>query len=78
MAESGHGIAIVLSVLRTDRYRLQVSAIAYRGETLRERPAIYWDRRRPLPRYAEAFCDMLGANMREAFPIPHPTGSATR
>ncbi|TPG55720.1 LysR family transcriptional regulator [Roseomonas nepalensis] len=73
MAESGHGVAIVPSVLRTDRYRLHVAALAYRGEPLRERTAIYWDRRRPLPRYAEAFCDMLGAYMREVFPISRPT-----
>ena len=78
MAESGHGVAIVPSVLRTDRYRLHIAVIAYRGEPLRERPAIYWDRRRPLPRYAEAFCDMLGAYMREVFPISRPTRAATR
>ncbi len=78
MAESGHGVAIVPSVLRTDRYRLHVAAIAFRGEKLRERSAIYWDRRRPLPRYAEAFCDMLGAYMREVFPISRPTRAPTR
>lgn len=78
MAESGRGVAIVPSVLRTDRYRLHIAAVLYRGEPLRERPAIYWDRRRPLPRYAEAFCDMLGAYMREVFPISRPTRAATR
>ncbi len=78
MAESGHGVAIVPSVLRTDRYRLHIAALVYRDEPLRERPAIYWDRRRPLPRYAKAFCDMLGAHMREVFPISRPTRAATR
>lgn len=73
MAEGGHGIAIIPSVLRTDRYRLRIAAVAHRGEPLRERAAIYWDRRRPLPRYAEAFCEMLGAYMREVFPISRPT-----
>ena len=72
MAESGHGVAILPSVLRIDRYRLSVAAITYRGEPLRERTAITWDRRRPLPRYAEAFCDMLGGYMREVFPISRP------
>lgn len=73
MAESGHGVAIIPSVLRTDRKGLRVAAIAYRGEPVRVWPAIYWDRRRPLPRYAVAFCDMLGAYMREVFPISRPT-----
>ena len=73
MAESGHGVAIIPSVLRTDRYQLQVAALTYRGDPLRERAAIYWDRRRPLPRYAVAFCDMFSAYMREVFPISRPT-----
>jgi DNA-binding transcriptional LysR family regulator len=78
MAESGHGVAIIPSALRADRYNLRVAAIAFRGEPLRERAAIYWDRRRKLPRYAEAFCDMLGAYMREVFPISRPTGHRPR
>jgi LysR family nitrogen assimilation transcriptional regulator len=73
MAESGHGVAIIPSPLRTDRYTLQVAALTYRGDALRERAAIYWDRRRPLPRYAVAFCDMFGAYLREVFPISRPT-----
>ena len=73
MAESGHGVAIIPSPLRTDRYQLQVAALTYQGDPLRERAAIYWDRRRPLPRYAVAFCDMFSAYMREVFPISHPT-----
>jgi DNA-binding transcriptional LysR family regulator len=75
MAESGHGVAIVPSALRTDRYQLRVAALTYRREPLRERSAIYWDRRRPRPRYAEAFCDLFGAYMREIFPISRPTKS---
>lgn len=77
MAEGGHGVAIVPSVLRTGRYRLSIAAIAYRGELLRERPAIYWDRRRSLPGYAEAFCDLLDAHMRDVFPISRPTVAAS-
>lgn len=73
MAESGHGVAVIPSALRTDRYGLRIAAITYRGEPLRIRLAIYWDRRRALPRYAEAFCGMLGAYMREVFPISRPT-----
>jgi DNA-binding transcriptional LysR family regulator len=76
MAESGHGVAIIPSALRTDRYELNVAALTYRDAPLRERSAIYWDRRRLLPRYAEAFCDMFGAYMREVFPISRPTKAA--
>jgi DNA-binding transcriptional LysR family regulator len=73
MAEAGHGVAIVPSALRTDRYRLRIAAVAQHGEPLRERAAIFWNARRPLPRYAEAFCSMLGAYMQEVFPISRPT-----
>jgi len=73
MAESGHGVAIIPSALRTDRYDLGIAALTYRRQPLRERSAIYWDRRRSLPRYAKAFCEMLGAYMREVFPISRPT-----
>lgn len=67
MAEHGHGVAIIPSILRTDRYGLRIAAIVHRGEPVLVRPATYWDKRRPLPRYAEAFCDMLGAHMQEVF-----------
>jgi hypothetical protein len=29
------------------------------GKPLRELLAAHWDKRRPLPRYATAFCEML-------------------
>jgi DNA-binding transcriptional LysR family regulator len=73
MAESGHGVAIIPSGLRTDRHRLRIAALAYRGKPLREHLTMYWDRRRTLPRHATAFCDMLAAHMREVFPISRPS-----
>jgi DNA-binding transcriptional LysR family regulator len=73
MAESGHGVAVIPSGLRTDRHRLHIVAVTYRGKPLREHLAIYWDKRRPLPRYATDFCAMLAAHMREVFPISKPT-----
>jgi DNA-binding transcriptional LysR family regulator len=73
MAESGHGVAIIPSGLRTDRHPLRITAVTYRGKQLRERLAMYWDGRRPLPAYATAFCEMLGEYMREVFPISRPT-----
>jgi DNA-binding transcriptional LysR family regulator len=69
MAESGHGVAIIPSTLRANGYALRIVGLAYRGKPLREPLAIFWDKRRPLPRYATGFCEMLAAYAREVFPI---------
>jgi DNA-binding transcriptional LysR family regulator len=73
MAESGHGVAIVPSTLRLHRYALRVACVNYRDKPLREPLSIFWDRRRPQPRYATAFCEMLAAYVREVFPITRPS-----
>jgi len=75
MAESGYGVAIVPSTLRINRYPLRIVRVTYRGEPLREPLAIFWDKRRPLPRYATAFCEMLAEYAREMFPISRPSES---
>ena len=59
IAEAGHGVAIIPSALRTHRYELRIVGVTYRGRPLREPLTILWDKRRPLPRYATAFCEML-------------------
>lgn len=73
MAESGHGVAIIPSVLRTKGRPLRLAAITYRAKPLREHSTIYWDRRRLLPGYATAFCEMLAEHMRMTFPVSRPT-----
>jgi DNA-binding transcriptional LysR family regulator len=73
MAENGHGVAIIPSSMPTNRHRLRVVAVVYRGKPLREHPTIYWDKRRSLPPYATGFCEMLAAYMREVSPISRPT-----
>lgn len=78
MAESGHGVAIIPSSLRTDGRALHIAAVTYRGEPLRELLAMYWDQRRPLPVYATRFCELLAAYMREVFPISRPTSTGRR
>jgi DNA-binding transcriptional LysR family regulator len=81
LAEAGHGVAIVPSVLPTNRYRLRVARITHRRRPLRETYAVLWDKRRPLPPYAKDFCEELAAHMRAAFPISQPArpaGSARR
>ena len=73
MAEAGHGVAIIPSALRTHRYTLRIVAVTYRGRALREPLSILWDKRRPLPRYAVAFCEQWTAHVQEVFPITSPT-----
>lgn len=73
MANAGHGIAIIPSILRTHYQPLRITAVTYRGKRLREHAIILWDKRRPRPRYAEAFCEMLAEYAREVFPITRPS-----
>ena len=73
MAEKGHGVAIVPSAVRIDRYPLRIVRVIYRGKSLQEPLAIFWDKRRPLPPYATAFCAMLAKYVREVFPISRPS-----
>jgi DNA-binding transcriptional LysR family regulator len=77
LAEAGHGVAIIPSALRTDRYVLRISSVTYRGRPLQEPLAILFDKRRPQTRYAMAFCEMLAAYVREVFPITRPSKSRT-
>jgi DNA-binding transcriptional LysR family regulator len=78
LAEAGHGVAIIPSQLQADRYDLRIVRITYGGRPLREPLAMLWDRRRPLPPYAVAYCEMLRKYAREIFPITRPTGSTAK
>jgi DNA-binding transcriptional LysR family regulator len=73
MAERRHGVAVIPSALRTDQQALRIVRLTYRGKPLREPLAIFWNKRRPLPRYATAFCEMLAEYMRKVFPITRPS-----
>jgi len=75
LAEAGHGVAIVASTFRTHHYDLKIVRLTYRGRPLREPLAVLWDKRRPLPRYATAFCQMWAEHVREVFPITRPSES---
>jgi DNA-binding transcriptional LysR family regulator len=75
MAERGHGVAVIPSALRTDRHALRIVGLTYRGNPLREPLAVFWDKRRPLPRYATGFCEMLADHMRKVLPITRPSAS---
>ena len=78
LAEAGHGVAIVPSVLPTHRYRLHIARITYRRKPLQGLLTVLWDRRRALPQYARDFCEFLDAYMREVFPISQPPARAPR
>lgn len=75
MAESGHGVAIIPSAMRTDRHPLRISAVTYRDKPLREPLAMYWEKRRQLPPYAADFCEMLSVHMRAVLPKSRSTGA---
>lgn len=71
LAEAAQGVAIIPSILKTDRYMLRIVRVAHRRKPLRERLVIQWDKRRPLPSYAESFCELVAAYMSEVLPITH-------
>jgi DNA-binding transcriptional LysR family regulator len=73
LAEEGHGIAIIPSILRTDRSPVRIMRVTHRREPLQIALAVLWDKRRTLPRYAEGFSELLAAHMREVFPISRPS-----
>jgi len=77
LAEAGQGVAIIPSVLQTNRHKLGIVRVTHRRKPIRERFAIQWDKRRPLPPYAESFCEALAEYMREVLPISHPTDAKT-
>ncbi|HKW38746.1 MAG TPA: LysR family transcriptional regulator [Burkholderiales bacterium] len=73
LAEAGHGVAIIPSALRVNRYRLRRMRVLYRGKPIDEPLAMIWDRRRALPAYAKAFCEMLAEQVRQVFPVDGKT-----
>jgi DNA-binding transcriptional LysR family regulator len=76
MAEAGHGVAIIPSALRTHHYKLRIVRVTYKGDPLREPLTMLYHKRRPLPRYAAAFCEMLAEYVREIFPMTRPSEDA--
>ena len=68
LAEAGHGVAIIPSLLRTDRYALRIFRVAHRGRPLREELVIQRDNRRPILPYAASFREALAECMREVLP----------
>ena len=49
--------------------------MTHQGKPLRQPLAIFWEKRRALPRYATAFCKMFAEHVSDVFPITRPGGS---
>ncbi len=73
LAESGHGIAVIPTQLRTRGHKLRIVNLTYQGRPLREQLVILWDKRRPLPHYATAYCDMLAEYVSKVLPMTKPS-----
>jgi DNA-binding transcriptional LysR family regulator len=73
LAEARYGVAIIPSLLRTDRYELSILRVAHRGKPLREGLVVQWDNRRPLLPYAANFREALAEHMREVFSMTQPS-----
>ena len=71
-AEAGQGIAILPSILRTDRHALRVMRVTHRREPLHISLAVLWDKRRTRERHAEAFSRLMTDHIRETFPDGRP------
>jgi DNA-binding transcriptional LysR family regulator len=65
LAEAGHGVAVIPSVVSTHRYSLRSARIEHARKPLREPLAIVWDRRRAVPRYREYFAQLLAEHMHD-------------
>lgn len=78
LAEAGHGVAIVPSVMPVHRYKLRVSRLTYRGTAMKEAYGIVRDKRRSLPPAADHFCRSLVGYVREVFPISRPSAARGR
>jgi hypothetical protein len=66
-------VAMIPSLQRTDRYKVRAVRVMLGRKPIRERVAIQWDRRRPLPPYAVTFCESLAQYMHTVLPITRIT-----
>lgn len=73
LAEAGHGVAIIPSLLRTDRRELRIFRVAHQGKPLREGLVIQWDKRRPVLSYAAGFREALVEYVHQVFPLTEPS-----
>ena len=75
LAAAGHGVAIIPSTVRVEHRNLRVARVGCRGTPLQTPRAVLWDKKRPLPTFAEGFLAPLAAHMHEIFAPPRPVAS---
>jgi DNA-binding transcriptional LysR family regulator len=68
LAEAGHGIAIIPSILDTEAQSLRLVRVTHMREPLLISLAVLWDKRRTLPRHADRFSGLLSEHIRSTFP----------
>jgi DNA-binding transcriptional LysR family regulator len=79
LAEAGHGVAIIPSILLPNAQRLRTLRVTHRREDLHIELAVLWDRRRGLSHHAVAFSRLLSDHVREMFQSgPRPASAAER
>jgi hypothetical protein len=52
--------------------------VMYRGKPVSVPLGMLWDKRRPLPAYANVFCEMVAERVQQAFPIKRQSRRAQR
>jgi hypothetical protein len=67
MADAGHGVAIVPSILRGIAPSLQTCIVTHRREPLHLNVAVIWERRGAPTRYVEEFTTLLEEYVRETY-----------
>lgn len=75
LAEAGHGVAIIPSILRTDPEKVRVKIVTHRRAPLELVLAALWDKRRMHAREADAFSELIAEYLREAFPVSRSTNA---
>ena len=77
MAEAGHGVAIVPSILKLNPEKVRTMLVTHRQESLQLTVAVIWDKRRMPARYPDQFADLLSAHIRDTHPQPPTSPSRT-
>ena len=72
MAETGQGVAIVPSILQTNRWAVRTMRVTHRRQLLRISLALLWDRRRMAASSAEHCGEILAEHVRKTFPNGAP------
>ena len=68
LAEAGHGVAVIPSILQHDFGKLAVCTVTHRGDPILLKLAVLWHRPRVQPRQAQEFSELLAEHIRAQFP----------